>query len=66
MHYVKEFDARKRKVLLQINRVLVFWLMMIFLSFGLQTPRNSLTFCIVAIAIASVISEVFVIPFPAL
>ncbi len=41
--------------------VLMFWLTMMFLSFGLQAPRNSLSFCIVAIAIASVISVVFVI-----
>ncbi|EEQ94546.1 DUF4239 domain-containing protein [Brucella intermedia] len=41
--------------------VLVFWLTMMFLSFGLQAPRNSLSFCIIAIAIASVISVVFVI-----
>lgn len=41
--------------------VLVFWLMLMFLSFGLQAPRNSLSFCIVAIAIVSVISVVFVI-----
>ncbi|MGN6450339.1 MAG: hypothetical protein ACTHLK_17435, partial [Brucella intermedia] len=41
--------------------VLVFWLTMMFLSFGLQAPRNSLSFCIVAIAIASVMSVVFVI-----
>jgi hypothetical protein len=41
--------------------VLMFWLTMMFLSFGLQAPRNSLSFCIIAIAIASVISVVFVI-----
>ncbi|WP_168878980.1 hypothetical protein [Rhizobium sp. P28RR-XV] len=41
--------------------VLIFWLMLVFLSFGLQAPRNPLTGSIVAVAIVSVASVMFVI-----
>lgn len=41
--------------------VLTFWLMLVFLSFGLQAPRNMLAGLIVAIAIVSVASVMFVI-----
>lgn len=41
--------------------VLIFWLMLVFLSFGLQAPRNPLAGSIVAVAIISVASVMFVI-----
>ncbi|TXI01358.1 MAG: hypothetical protein E6Q76_17265 [Rhizobium sp.] len=41
--------------------VLIFWLMLVFLSFGLQAPRNPLSVAIVAVAIISVASVMFVI-----
>ncbi|MBN8953383.1 MULTISPECIES: DUF4239 domain-containing protein [unclassified Rhizobium] len=41
--------------------VLIFWLMLVFLSFGLQAPRNALTGSIVVVAIVSVASVLFVI-----
>lgn len=41
--------------------VLVFWLMLVFLSFGLQAPRNLLAGSIIAVAIVSVASVMFVI-----
>ncbi|MDK4715154.1 MULTISPECIES: hypothetical protein [unclassified Rhizobium] len=41
--------------------VLIFWLMLVFLSFGLQAPRNPLAGSIVAVAIVSVASVMFVI-----
>jgi hypothetical protein len=41
--------------------VLVFWLMLVFLSFGLQAPRNVLAGVVIGIAIVSVTSVMFVI-----
>lgn len=41
--------------------VLLFWMMLVFLSFGLQAPRNLLATFIIAIAIVSVTSVMFVI-----
>lgn len=41
--------------------VLVFWLMLVFLSFGLQAPRNALAVVVIGIAIISVTSVMFVI-----
>jgi len=41
--------------------VLMFWLMLVFLSFGLQAPRNLLAAFVIAIAIVSVTSVMFVI-----
>lgn len=41
--------------------VLIFWLMLVFLSFGLQAPRNLLAGSIIAVAIISVASVMFVI-----
>lgn len=41
--------------------VLTFWLMLVFLSFGLQAPRNLLAALVIAIAIVSVTSVMFVI-----
>jgi hypothetical protein len=41
--------------------VLMFWLMLVFLSFGLQAPRNLLAGVVIAIAIVSVTSVMFVI-----
>lgn len=41
--------------------VLMFWLMLVFLSFGLQAPRNLLAALVIAIAIVSVSSVMFVI-----
>jgi hypothetical protein len=41
--------------------VLIFWLMLVFLSFGLQAPRNLLAGLVIAIAIISVTSVMFVI-----
>ncbi len=41
--------------------VLIFWLMLVFLSFGLQAPKNLLAGSIVAVAIVSVASVMFVI-----
>lgn len=41
--------------------VLIFWLMLVFLSFGLQAPKNLLAGAIVAVAIVSVASVMFVI-----
>lgn len=41
--------------------VLTFWLMLVFLSFGLQAPRNRLAALIIAIAVVSVSSVIFVI-----
>ncbi|MBB3424643.1 hypothetical protein FHT85_001617 [Rhizobium sp. BK312] len=41
--------------------VLIFWLMLVFLSFGLQAPKNPLAGAIVLVAIISVASVMFVI-----
>jgi hypothetical protein len=41
--------------------VLIFWLMLVFLSFGLQAPRNLLAALVIGIAIVSVTSVMFVI-----
>ncbi len=41
--------------------VLIFWLMLVFLSFGLQAPRNPLAASLVVVAIVSVASVMFVI-----
>ncbi len=41
--------------------VLMFWLTVMFLSFGLQAPRNSLSTFVIAIAIVSVASVMFAI-----
>jgi hypothetical protein len=41
--------------------VLVFWLGVVFLSFGLTTPRNALAFTILALGAVSIASVVFVI-----
>jgi hypothetical protein len=41
--------------------VLMFWLMLVFLSFGLQAPRNALAVTVIGIAIVSVASVMFVI-----
>ena len=41
--------------------VMTFWLMIVFLSFGLQAPGNRLATLIIAIAIVSVSSVGFVI-----
>lgn len=41
--------------------VLMFWLMLVFLSFGLQAPRNLLAGVVIGIAIVSVTSVMFVI-----
>lgn len=41
--------------------VLTFWLMLVFLSFGLQAPRNLLAVFVIAIAVVSVTSVTFVI-----
>jgi len=41
--------------------VLIFWLMLVFLSFGLQAPKNLLAASIVAVAIISIASVMFVI-----
>lgn len=41
--------------------VLTFWLTLMFLSFGLQAPRNSLSIFVMAIAVVSVASVMFVI-----
>jgi hypothetical protein len=41
--------------------VLMFWFMLVFLSFGLQAPRNLLAALVIAIAIVSMTSVMFVI-----
>lgn len=41
--------------------VLIFWLMLVFLSFGLQAPRNPPSIVIVAIAVVSITSVFFVL-----
>jgi hypothetical protein len=41
--------------------VLIFWLTLVFLSFGLQSPRNALAGVAIGIAIVSVTSVMFVI-----
>jgi hypothetical protein len=41
--------------------VLIFWLMLVFLSFGLQSPRHRLAGVAIGIAIVSVTSAMFVI-----
>lgn len=41
--------------------VLMFWLMVVFASFGLNAPRNMLVFCMLVLGAASIASAVFVI-----
>lgn len=43
------------------DRILVFWLMIIFLCFGLLSPRNALSLVVVMLGAVSIASAVFVI-----